>query len=154
AREQAAANRRAVASLREALVQAGRRSDEQAEALRRRQADVRAADLARHFAERARADARSALERHQRIVTRVEAALAALEAARQDLPADATLSDAARKLEARIDELRSAVPDLEVRLDIATRSHRKATDAFDAANRDREASAAEKSRGDRAVATA
>src|SRR5207248_2251346 len=143
-----------VVTRRDALVQARKHSDDHLAALRQRQDEVKAADQVRNAAEKTRTDAQSARERHQRIMTSVDAALAATEAARQQLPTDATLSEASQKLKAKWDELRSVVPNRKARLDTATASLRTATDALGTANQALKASREEKTRRDHAVAAA
>ena len=110
--EQAAATSRAVVARRDALVAAKTHSADHASALRIRQDEAKAADHGvASPREKARTEAQSALERHQKIAMSVNAALAATEAARQQLPGDTTLSEAAQKLKAKSDELQSGTPE-------------------------------------------
>jgi predicted nucleic acid-binding Zn-ribbon protein len=152
--EQVEAASRAVVARRNELAFAEARSADLAPALRVRQDEVKAADLARIGAEKARSEAQAALDRHQKIVMSVDAALAATEAARGQLPGDATLSDAARKLKGKSDELRSGLPGLTARLDAAATALHKDDAALGSANRALKASIDEKSRRDAAIVAA
>ncbi len=81
----------------------------------------------------------------------VEAAVAATEAARQLLPGDSTVSEAAQKLRAKADDLKSVVPGLKARTDSAAAMLRKADGALASANQALQASRDEKARRDKAV---
>jgi hypothetical protein len=122
--------------------------------LRVRQDEAKAANLARIGAEKGRTEAQSALDRHQKIVMSVDAALAATEAARGQLPGDAMLSEAAGKLKGKADELRSGLPGLTARLDAAATALHKADAALASANRALKTSIDEKSGRDAAIVAA
>jgi hypothetical protein len=84
----------------------------------------------------------------------VDAALAATEAAREQLPGDTTLAEAVQKIKAKSDELRSVLPSLKARIDAASAALEKAGDVLASANRALKASSDEKARRDGAVAVA
>ena len=152
--EQAAATNRAVVDRRNALNAAKAHSADHASALRIRQDDAKAADLARSNAEKALTEAQSALQRHQKIAMSVDAAVVAVEAARQQLPGDTTLSEAAQKLKAKSDELQSGRPNLTARIDAASAALQKADDSLSSANQALKASRDEKTRRDNAIVAA
>ena len=74
-RKDAAASKQALVARRDALTAAKKRPAELEALLHERQSEVKAADLGRKSAEQAQADARIALDRHQKIMTSVEQAL-------------------------------------------------------------------------------
>ncbi|MGP0064250.1 MAG: DUF1549 domain-containing protein [Isosphaeraceae bacterium] len=152
--EQVAATQRNVVARRNDLAVAKTRSADHAPVLRTRQDEVKAADISRISAEKSRAQAQSAMERHQKIATSVEAALVATEAARQQLPADTTLSEASQKLKAKSDELKSGLPKLRAQLDAAASAVQKASDVLNSANQALKASSGEKARRDGAIVAA
>ena len=93
--------------------------------MQQRQNEAKAADLARSNAEKTHADARSALALHQKIATSVDAALAATEAARQLLPDDPALSEAAQKIKDKSADLQKTAPALKARIDAAAGAARQ-----------------------------
>jgi Protein of unknown function (DUF1549)/Protein of unknown function (DUF1553) len=152
--EQAISSDRALISRRDGLVAAKKRSAELQAILQQREIEAKAADLARSKAEKTHSDARSALALYQKIVTRVDAALAATEAARQLLPDDRALSEAAQKIKDKSAELPKTAPALESRIDAAVGPLAKATELHNAAKAALSACLHEKARREAAVADA
>jgi hypothetical protein len=152
-REQIAANRRDVEASRMAIVEAKKRSGEQATVAQTRQDEARAAELKRVAADRSRAEAEAAMERHREAAARVNTALAATRAAQELLPADAMVSEAARKLKTKSDELTSVAAGLKDRADTARTALRKAGDSAGTAREALKTASAEMARRE-AVAVA
>ena len=82
------------------------------------------------------------------------AAFTATDEARLQLPDDPTLIEAAEKLKAKAEELRSVSESLKLKADVALATGKKQADALAAANRQLEASMAETSRLEKAIAAA
>ena len=133
--QQSEENRRALVARRAAFDEAEKQSASHATALKVRQDEARAEELARNAAEKARADSQAALERNRKITTSVDAALAATESARQQLPDDPNLSEAAQKLKAKSSELQSVLPGLGARIEAASATLRQAGEKLGSANR-------------------
>ena len=139
---------------RDASVAAKKRPAELEALLQQRQNDAKAAYLAHMKAESTHADARSALALHQKIVTSVDAALAATEAARQLVPDDRSLSEAAQKIKDKSADLKKTAPALRARIDAAAAPLSKANELHDAAKAALRACMDEKARRESAVAAA
>ncbi len=153
-RDHVAATNRAIVVRRNELAAVTTQSADLTPAFQVRQDEEKAANLAQMGAAKVRTEAQSALDRRQKIATSVDAAMTATEAARQQLPGDAALTEAFQKLKAKADELRSGLPDLKARLDAALAALRKADEALGSATRALKASGDEKSRREATVVAA
>jgi Protein of unknown function (DUF1549)/Protein of unknown function (DUF1553) len=152
--QQAAAGDRALTACRDALVAAKKRPAELAALVQQRQNEATAADLARAKAEKTQADSQAALTLHARIVSSVDAALAATEAARKLLPDDPTLSHAAQIIKEKSVDLQKTAPALKARLDAAAGPLVKASAIHDSAIAALNACVDKKTRLEAAVAAA
>lgn len=145
---------RAVVTSREAVAQARKQAEEYSPVLGQHQAAVKGADQARLGLEKAKGEAQAALDRQQKLVASVVAALTATDAARQELPDDPALTEAAAKLKAKADELRSASAKLTANLETASAELKKGSDMLVSVRGGLEAAMAEKARRDTVVAGA
>ncbi|SIO35056.1 Protein of unknown function [Singulisphaera sp. GP187] len=153
-RGQAVAVAQAIVSSREAVTQAQKLATEFEPDLVQHQAKVKAADQARLALEKTKSEAQAALTQQQKVVASVVAALTATDAARQQLPDDPTLTEAAQKLKAKADELRSVEATRTAQRDAAVVELKKGAEALALANQGLDASMAEKARRAAAVASA
>ena len=151
---QAAATAKSVSEKREAVVQCQKLAAEHALVVPPRKEAVKTADEAHLIAEKATKDAQAALERQRKIEASVCAAFTATDEARLQLPDDSTLIEAAEKLKAKAEELRSVSESLKLKADVALATGKKQADALAAANRQLEESMAETSRLEKAIAAA
>lgn len=153
-RGQAAAVAQAVATSREAVAQAQKLAKDFEPDLQQHQTKVKEADQARLALEKTKNDAQAALAGQEKLVASVVAALTATDAARQQLPDDPTLTEAAQKLKAKADELRSVAATRTTQVDAAAAELKKGAEALALANQRLDASKAEKARRDSLVAAA
>ncbi len=153
-REKLAANRAECEARRLALAAAEKRLGEQASVVQERQRAATGPEQARIAADKARADAETAVARHRKAAASVDAALAATRAAQELLPSDATLSDAAQKLKGKSDELQSASAALAPRVDAARAALREAERAAAPTSQALQAAGVEQKRREDAVAAA
>ncbi len=149
-----AASDRALIALRQSLAGFMKRPAEIGSELGKKEAEAKAADLARVAIEKTRGEARAALKQHQRIVASVEAALNATEAARQLLPDDRALSHAADKIKEKVDELRTVGPALQARIEAASETLAKAGERHKSAKAALQACLDEKERCENTVTAA
>ncbi len=150
-RERIAASRREIAICRTAVDDARKRAGEHAAVVRARENEVREAESKRAGADKSRAEAVAALERHQKAVDRVGAALSAIRSAQETLPGDAVLTEAALKLKDRTDELQSVTTGLKAGTDVATLALREATESAGRASEALTAAVAERDRREKSV---
>ncbi|WP_406698337.1 DUF1549 domain-containing protein [Singulisphaera sp. Ch08] len=153
-RGQAAAVAQGLVVSREAVAQAQKMAKDFEPDLERHQTVVKAADQVRLGLEKNKAEAQAAQAAQQKIVDSVVAALTATDAARQQLPDDPILVEAAQKLKAKAEELRSVAAARTAQVDAATAEAKKGADAFALANQGLDASKAEKARRDDLVVVA
>lgn len=153
-RREAAAIAQSIANSREAVAQAQKLANDFEPDLLKHQAEVKAADQARLALEKTKADAQAALAGQQKIVASVVAAHTATDVARQQLPDDPTLTEAAQKLKTKADELRSVEATRAARVEAAAAELKKGADALVLASRGLDAAMAEKARRDSLVAVA
>ncbi|AGA24504.1 DUF1549 domain-containing protein [Singulisphaera acidiphila] len=153
-RGQAVAIAQAAVASREAVAQAQKLAKDFEPDLLQHQTEVKTADQTRLALEKSKADAEAALTLQQKRVASVDAALAATDAAREQLPDDPTLTEAAQKLKTKADELRSVAATQTTQRDAALAELKKGADALALANRGLDASMAEKARRDNLVAAA
>jgi hypothetical protein len=132
-RERLASNRREVEASRRAVESAVRRAGEHGTVVKARQDEATAADRRRIAAGQDRAGAESARERHRKAAASVDVALEATRAAQELLSEDPALSEAAEKLGAKADDLRSGLRRIDDRFEAAGSVLRKAAEASDAA---------------------
>ena len=104
---------------RAALDEARKQSASHATALKLRQDEARAGELARGVAEKARADSQAALERHGKSRPASIRPSRRPKPSQQQLPDDPNLSEAAQKLKAKSSELQSVLPGLGERIEAA-----------------------------------
>jgi chromosome segregation ATPase len=118
-KKQAAESERALIARRDALGAAKKRVAEIDTLFEQRQSAARAADLARVSAEKTHSGAQAALTAHQKIVAAVDAAQNATEAARQLLPDDPALTQAAQMIKEKSADLQKTVSALKAKVDEA-----------------------------------
>jgi hypothetical protein len=133
-RQRLDANRRESETLQAALAEATKQSSEKASVVRTRDGEAKRAEAARLAADKARAEADAALERQRKVAASVDAAFAATRDALGLLPEDPSLSEAARNLNAKSVELRSAFAGFEARAEAASSALWKMSDAARAAS--------------------
>jgi Protein of unknown function (DUF1549)/Protein of unknown function (DUF1553) len=151
---QIAASDQAAVALGKALAQSRKRSAELTIDLQQKQDNAKIADLARVAAEKTRADARASLALHQKIVGSIDAALSATESARQLLPDDPALSQAAQLIKDKSGMLQKIGPALLARIDAATSWLGKAAQRHNSSRAAVQGCLDEKSRRDNAVTAA
>ena len=151
---QAKASIKAAEARRAALAQSQKSVNDHAGVLAKRTEESKAADQARLTSETAVKVAQAALEKHQKIEKSIVEAFNATNTARELLPDDPTLTDAAQKLKTKADEFRAVSTNLSATVDTASAIAKTMADAYVVNNRRVEESLTEKRRLDEAAGNA